>query len=66
MHDLVLRNGTVIDGTGRPRFAGDVAVDGGTITAVGEVLGRGRREIDARDRLVTPAGSTCTPTTTAR
>jgi N-acyl-D-amino-acid deacylase len=54
MHDLVLRNGTVIDGTGRPRFAGDVAVDGGTITAVGEVLGCGRREIEARDRLVTP------------
>ncbi len=54
MHDLVIRNGTVVDGTGRPRLHGDVAVDGGTITGVGEVAGRGRREIDARDLLVTP------------
>ena len=54
MHDLVLRNGTVIDGTGGPRFQGDVAIDGGKISAVGEVSGRGKREIDAHDRLVTP------------
>src|SRR5436189_2607249 len=54
MHDLVLRNGTVIDGTGRPRFSGDVAVDGGKITEVGRVAGKGKREIDAKDRLVTP------------
>ena len=54
MHDLVIRNGTVVDGTGRPRVHGDVAVDGGTISAVGEVAAHGRREIDARDLLVTP------------
>ena len=54
MHDLVIRKGTIVDGTGGARFSGDVAVDGGTISAVGEVGGRGRREIDAAGLLVTP------------
>ncbi|HXQ22011.1 MAG TPA: amidohydrolase family protein [Candidatus Acidoferrales bacterium] len=54
MHDLVIRHGTVVDGTGRPRFTGDVAVDNGTIAAVGDVTQRGRREIDTKDLLVTP------------
>ena len=54
MHDLVIRNGTVVDGTGRPRFEGDVAVDGGAISGIGEVSGRGRREIEAKDMLVSP------------
>ena len=59
MHDLVIRGGTVIDGTGGSRFAGDVAVEGGRITAIGDVKGRGRTEIDARDRLVTPGWVDC-------
>ncbi|HUI25267.1 MAG TPA: amidohydrolase family protein [Candidatus Kryptonia bacterium] len=54
MHDLVIRNGTVVDGSGRPRFAGDIAIDHGVIAAVGAVAGRGRREIDAGGLLVTP------------
>ncbi len=54
MHDLIVRNGTVVDGTGRERFEGDVAVDGGKISAVGKVSGRGRCEIDARGLLVAP------------
>lgn len=54
MHDLVIRNGTIVDGTGRPRFEADVAIDGERITAVGEIRGRGRREIAATDLLVTP------------
>ena len=33
MHDLVIRGGTIIDGTGKPGFAGDLAIDGGRITA---------------------------------
>jgi N-acyl-D-aspartate/D-glutamate deacylase len=41
MHDLVIRNGTVVDGTGRPRFTGDIAIDGSTISAVGKVAARG-------------------------
>lgn len=54
MYDLVIRNGTVVDGTGRPRFGGDVAIEGEAIAAVGEVAQRGRREIDAKGLLVTP------------
>jgi N-acyl-D-aspartate/D-glutamate deacylase len=54
MHDLVIRGGTVVDGSGGPPAGGDVAIDGDTITAVGEVTDRGRRELDADGCLVTP------------
>ncbi len=54
MHDLVIRNGTVVDGTGKARFAADVAIDGGLITAVGPNLGAGKEEIDAAGRIVAP------------
>ena len=42
MHDLVIRGGTVVDGTGAARFVADVAVDGGIITAVGHISAQGR------------------------
>ncbi|MCA0303181.1 MAG: amidohydrolase family protein [Proteobacteria bacterium] len=54
MYDLVLRNGTVIDGSGAARRVADVAVQDGKIAAVGEALGPGKREIDAAGLLVTP------------
>ncbi len=54
MPDLVIRGGTVVDGTGRPPFPGDVAVDGDRIASVGRLTERGRREIDARGLLVLP------------
>ncbi|MDO9458510.1 MAG: amidohydrolase family protein [Alphaproteobacteria bacterium] len=54
MHDLVIRGGTIVDGTGGNRFTGDVAIDNGTITAVGTVAGKGKKEIDAAGLLVTP------------
>jgi N-acyl-D-aspartate/D-glutamate deacylase len=54
MHDLVIRNGVVVDGTGNERFGGDVAVTDGIVTHVGEVDGTGRREIDADGRVVAP------------
>jgi N-acyl-D-aspartate/D-glutamate deacylase len=54
MHDLVVRGGFIVDGTGAPRFRGDVAVKDGKIAAVGDVDGSGREEIDASGRLVTP------------
>jgi N-acyl-D-amino-acid deacylase len=54
MHDLVIRGGAVVDGTGAPRRMADVAIDGHTITAVGVVPGQGRNEIDATGHLVTP------------
>jgi N-acyl-D-aspartate/D-glutamate deacylase len=54
MHDLVIRGGTLIDGSGAPARRADVAVDGGLITEVGTHVGAGRRELDARGLLVTP------------
>jgi N-acyl-D-amino-acid deacylase len=54
MHDLVIRNAVVVDGTGRPQFAGDVAVSGERIVDVGSVKAPGRREINAAGRLLTP------------
>lgn len=53
-YDLVIRGGTIIDGSGEAPFHGDVAVVGKTIVAVGNVVGSGQEEIDARGRLVTP------------
>ncbi|NNE74657.1 MAG: amidohydrolase family protein [Acidimicrobiales bacterium] len=53
-HDLVVRGGRVYDGSGRAAVSADVAVDGETITTVGEVAGRGRTEIDATGLDVTP------------
>ena len=52
--DLVIRGGTIVDGSGTPRFTGDVAVQGGWIVQTGRVEGRGREEIDAAGLLVTP------------
>lgn len=52
--DIVIRNGTIIDGSGGASAAGDVGVVDGIITAVGRDLGTGREEIDATDRLVVP------------
>ena len=54
MHDLVIRGGTVVDGTGALRFVADVAVDGGIITAVGHISAQGREEIDATGKVVAP------------
>ena len=54
MHDLVIRGGTLVDGTGGPTRKGDVAIDSGKIVSVGGKAGTGRREIDASGLLVTP------------
>ncbi len=54
MHDIVIRGGSIVDGTGAPAFTGDVAIDGDRIAKVGGKAGPGRREIDAGGALVTP------------
>ncbi len=54
MHELVLRGGTVVDGTGASAVSADVAIDGGRISAVGEVRETGSSEIDASGCWVTP------------
>jgi N-acyl-D-aspartate/D-glutamate deacylase len=52
--DLVIRGGTVVDGSGGPGRTADVGIDGGIVTDVGHGLGRGRREVSADGALVTP------------
>ena len=54
MYDLIIRNGTIIDGSGDARFLADVAVQDGRIAALGKIEETGRREIDATGKLVTP------------
>lgn len=54
MHDLVIRNATIVDGTGAKAFVGDLAVDEGVIVAVGEVSAPGKREVDAEGLLLAP------------
>jgi N-acyl-D-aspartate/D-glutamate deacylase len=54
MHDIVIRGGTIVDGTGKSRFTGDVGISGDQISEVGGKLGPGRREMDAGGLLVTP------------
>ena len=53
-YDLVIRNGTIVDGTGAKSREGDVALSGDRIAAVGRFEGGGAQEIDARGRIVTP------------
>src|SRR5580698_9611203 len=54
MHDLIIKGGTIADGSGKPTRTGDIAVDGSVITEVGDVEGGARREIDADGKVVTP------------
>lgn len=53
-HDVVIRGGRLIDGSGAPAFSGDIAIDDGRISAVGKVEGRGHREFNADGLAVTP------------
>ena len=54
IHDLVIRNGNIVDGSGKKPFLGDIAIDDGKITKVGEVINSGKKEIDADGNLVSP------------
>lgn len=53
-YDLVIRGGTIADGSGGDLIDGDIAILDGKISAIGAVTGKGREEIDATDRIVTP------------
>ncbi|HEY4927897.1 MAG TPA: amidohydrolase family protein [Acidimicrobiales bacterium] len=53
-HDLVIRNGTVVDGSGLGSYRADVAIDGDLVTEIGRAVGQGTREIDAEGHVVTP------------
>ncbi|MBL6952909.1 MAG: amidohydrolase family protein [Alphaproteobacteria bacterium] len=52
--DLVIRSGTIIDGSGGAPYQADIAVTDGKISAIGQELPKGAAEIDAHDRIVTP------------
>jgi N-acyl-D-aspartate/D-glutamate deacylase len=54
MHDLLIKGGTVVDGTGAPAVTADVAISNGVVTDVGKVDGGAERVIDADGLLVTP------------
>jgi N-acyl-D-aspartate/D-glutamate deacylase len=54
VHDLVIRNGTIVDGTGEAPFQGDIAIDDGKISAIGRIEAEGRETVDAAGQIVTP------------
>ncbi|WP_101759719.1 hypothetical protein [Oceanicoccus sp. KOV_DT_Chl] len=54
MYDLIIQNGKIVDGTGKPAFMGDIAVKDGIISAIGTVTGGASKTIDANGQLVTP------------
>jgi N-acyl-D-aspartate/D-glutamate deacylase len=54
MYDLVIRNGTVVDGTGLPKYKADVAVSGNKIVAIGRIPEKGKEELDATGHVVSP------------
>ena len=54
MHDIAIRNGRIIDGSGSPEFHGDIGIDKDKVTAVGGDVGTARRDIDAAGKLVVP------------
>ena len=54
IHDLLIRGAEIVDGTGAPRFEGDVAVDGDRIVRVGDGWRARRAEVDARGLVLAP------------
>ena len=54
MADLIIRGGTIVDGTGTAPFEADLAITAGKITAIGKITASAAEEIDARGKLVTP------------
>lgn len=53
-HDIVIRGGAIVDGTGAGPHDADLAINGGRISAIGKVAGQGRQEIDAAGHVVSP------------
>ncbi len=54
MYDLIIRGGTIVDGSGAAKFTGDIAIQGNKIAAVGEIDAPAKQDIDAAGMLVTP------------
>ena len=54
MFDLVITNGTIVDGTGSPSYKADIGINGDTVAAVGKIVEKSRTKIDARGKVVAP------------
>lgn len=54
MYDLVIRNGSVVDGSGMPSYKADIALTGNRIAKIGQISEKGRKEIDATGKVVAP------------
>src|SRR5580693_527669 len=54
MYDLIIRNGTIVDGSGMPRYKGDVGIEAGKIAAIGKIRESARETIDADGHIVSP------------
>ncbi|MDE0505329.1 MAG: D-aminoacylase, partial [Candidatus Poribacteria bacterium] len=54
MHDLLIKGGKIVDGSGSEAFMGDLAIDAGKIAAIGKINGSAKRTINADGQLVTP------------
>src|ERR1700685_3942250 len=54
MYDLIIRNGTIVDGSGMPRYRGDVGIEGGKMAAIGKIRERARETLDADGHIVAP------------
>ena len=59
MYDTIIRNGTIIDGTGADRYVADIALKDGRVAAIGEINEQSKNEINAKGKLVTPGWLTC-------
>jgi N-acyl-D-amino-acid deacylase len=54
MHDLIIRGGTIVDGSGADRYSGDIAVQNGVVTEIGRITAPARRVLDADGLIVAP------------
>ncbi len=54
MYDLIIKNGTVIDGTGKPKYLADIAIANGIIKEIGKIDSQAKRIIDAEENIVSP------------
>src|SRR5271169_7023960 len=54
MYDLIIRNGTIVDGSGMPRYRADVGIEGNKIAAIGKIRANARETIDADGQVVAP------------
>ena len=54
MYDLVIRNGLIYDGNGSPPFLSNIGITDSVIKEIGDVKSTGKKEIDAKDHIVTP------------